>query len=144
MDVLEHISDDVSFMKGLQKYLLNRTVVFVTVPAFQCLFSLHDVQLHHYRRYNYKMLYKTMQASGYDIKNYAYFYLSLIFVRIFSKNRTQNLGMWKRDENNPVTKLCRTCLDIDYFVLRVLSMIGIHIGGLSMFAVCIKKSRLDL
>ena len=136
MDVLEHMEDDIAFLQELHRYLTDRTVLFVTVPAFQRLFSLHDLQLHHFRRYNYKSLSRTMHASGYFISHYTYFYLSLILIRILGKNRTQNLGMWKRPENDFLTKLLKGCLDLDYFTLQLLSTFGIHIGGLSMLAVC--------
>ena len=136
MDVLEHMEDDVAFLKELRKYLTDHTVLFVTVPAFQSLFSLHDIELHHFRRYNYKMLSKTMQASGCFINNYTYFYLSLILIRILSRNQTQNLGTWNRKENDLLTKLIKGCLDLDSSLLQMLSACGIHIGGLSLLAVC--------
>lgn len=136
MDVLEHIEDDVLFMKNLHKYLENDTVILLTVPAFQSLYSLHDEQLHHYRRYNFKTLRKTLKASGYRVNNYSYFYLSLIFIRIISRKKTQNLGLWNRSEKSIVTRLIKLCLNADFFILRKLSKIGIHIGGLSLLALC--------
>lgn len=141
MDVLEHIEDDVSFMCQLHEYLMKDTVLLVTVPAFQWLYSLHDIQLKHYRRYNYKMLNQTLQKAGYRINNYSYFYLSLILARMFSRNKTQNLGMWNRSETNIVTKAIKNILNADYYVLRTLSRIGIHLGGLSLLAICQKDEK---
>ncbi|KAI4452578.1 hypothetical protein C823_007162 [Eubacterium plexicaudatum ASF492] len=42
-------------------------MILITVPAFQNLFSLHDIQLKHFRRYNYKSLYHVLDQAGYKI-----------------------------------------------------------------------------
>lgn len=136
MDVLEHMENDVLFLESLHQYLEKGAVLFITVPAFQSLFSLHDRQLHHFRRYRFQGLHKKLKKSGYVIKDWTYFYVSLILLRIISKGKTQNLGMWKRSEKNLVTLLIKWCLDMDYRVLRFLSNKGIHIGGLSLLVIC--------
>ncbi|KAI4452579.1 hypothetical protein C823_007163 [Eubacterium plexicaudatum ASF492] len=51
-------------------------------------------------------------------------------------NKTQNLGMWMRKENDFITFIVRKCLNIDFALLRFLSKHKIHIGGLSLLAVC--------
>lgn len=67
MDVLEHIGDDVKFLKDIRKYQKANTILFITVPAFQRLYSLHDEQLHHFRRYEYKSLHRVLEEAGYKI-----------------------------------------------------------------------------
>lgn len=136
MDVLEHIEDDISFMCRLKRYLHSESVVFVTVPAFEWLFSKHDEELHHYRRYNFKELNMVLMKSGYRAVDCSYFYLSLILMRLITRNKTQNLGMWNRAEQDIITQTIKICLNIDYIVLRILSKTGIRIGGLSLLAVC--------
>ena len=58
MDVIEHIEDDESFISKDLSPLLKKfnPLVLVTVPAFQTLFSNHDLLLQHYRRYTYDKL----------------------------------------------------------------------------------------
>jgi len=51
MDVLEHIDDDRGALKDWVAYLKPGARVFITVPAFQALWSRHDELLHHWRRY---------------------------------------------------------------------------------------------
>lgn len=41
MDVLEHISDDVSFLQNILKKV-SKDGIIITVPAFQWLWSKHD------------------------------------------------------------------------------------------------------
>lgn len=51
MDVLEHIQDDGAFLKHYVDNLSRGGYVLITVPAFQFLWSGHDVFLEHHRRY---------------------------------------------------------------------------------------------
>ncbi len=136
MDVLEHIEDDVDFLIKMKNYQKNNTMILITVPAFQNLFSLHDIQLKHFRRYNYKSLYHVLDQAGYKIIDWSYFYFILILHRCLTMNKTQNLGMWMRKETDFTTFIVKKCLNIDFALLRFLSKHKIHIGGLSLLAVC--------
>ncbi|MFT5337474.1 MAG: SAM-dependent methyltransferase [Luteibaculaceae bacterium] len=51
-DVLEHVQDDKLAMQELTRVTKQNGVVFVTVPAFQSLWSSHDDVNHHFRRYS--------------------------------------------------------------------------------------------
>ena len=50
-EVLEHIEDDEKEIKKLHKLLKPDGLFLATVPAYQFLFSIKDVKLHHKRRY---------------------------------------------------------------------------------------------
>ncbi len=57
MDVIEHVPEDTSFLGKI--FLTHGSSVsraFITVPAFEILWSSHDVYLGHYRRYNIRSL----------------------------------------------------------------------------------------
>lgn len=51
MDVIEHIEDDRAALEWISTHLRPGGVLFATVPAYQWLFSGHDVALGHFRRY---------------------------------------------------------------------------------------------
>lgn len=51
MDVLEHVEDDVSLLREYTDNMKPGGLVLITVPAFQFMWSGHDVFLEHYRRY---------------------------------------------------------------------------------------------
>jgi SAM-dependent methyltransferase len=51
MDFLEHVENDQQVFDWMVEHLADNGVMFVTVPAYQFLFSSHDVALEHYRRY---------------------------------------------------------------------------------------------
>lgn len=51
MDVIEHIEDERQALKNWLPLLKPGGLVFITVPAFQNLWSYHDEVLRHFRRY---------------------------------------------------------------------------------------------
>jgi hypothetical protein len=57
LDVLEHIDDDVAFVRDqLRPLVAPDGVLIVSVPAHQRLFTSHDVALGHFRRHDTKSL----------------------------------------------------------------------------------------
>lgn len=63
-DVLEHIEDDVEALKEWRRVLKPSGHILVTVPAYQWLWSQHDVSLQHYRRYTRKSLKASGEEAG--------------------------------------------------------------------------------
>ena len=53
-DVIEHIEDHEKALDEIYRVLRPHGKYFLTVPAFQSLWSNHDVVNHHYRRYTKK------------------------------------------------------------------------------------------
>jgi len=64
MDVLEHVPDDAALLSSYLDVVAPGTPVFITVPAFQFLWSGHDVYLEHYRRYTLSRLKQTIGNAG--------------------------------------------------------------------------------
>jgi len=50
-DVVEHIEDDEQFLQYISLYLKKEGLVYITVPAFQALWSDEDVEAGHFKRY---------------------------------------------------------------------------------------------
>jgi Methylase involved in ubiquinone/menaquinone biosynthesis len=55
-DVLEHIEKDFIALNEIHRILKPSGFFIFTVPAFNFLFSSHDRNLNHFRRYNIKMI----------------------------------------------------------------------------------------
>lgn len=72
-DVLEHIDDHVGALKEWSRVLKDGGAVVLTVPAYQWLWSGHDVSLHHKRRYTTRLLTQVAADAGLrpDKKSYA-------------------------------------------------------------------------
>lgn len=141
MDVLEHIQDDKAYMCEIEKLLDDNGIIVLTVPAFMKLYSLHDKELKHFRRYDRHMLENTLKGSSLKIINKSYFYLSLVFMRLLTINKTENLSMWSSGEKSFKTRFVKAVLNIDYSILRFLSRFNIYIGGLSLLAVIEKQGE---
>jgi hypothetical protein len=77
MDVLEHVADDCAL---LERYVVGMDTgdhIFITVPAFQFVWSGHDVFLEHYRRYTIGTLEALVRKSGLTPVRSRYFFGSL-------------------------------------------------------------------
>jgi len=90
MDVLEHVDDDVKFIKAGVAGAAARAFVLITVPAFQSLFSAHDRFLEHRRRYTIRSLEATVRAAGLEIVSTRYFFAFLLpiaaAIRVLQRN----------------------------------------------------------
>ena len=79
MDVLEHIKEDHAALKEWRNTLKPDGLLLITVPAFQHLWSSHDIFLGHYKRYNNKSLNDLANSAGLEavrIHLYFFFYIS--------------------------------------------------------------------
>ena len=64
-DVLEHLDDDLGALKATAAMLSPGGLVLATVPAYKWLWSSHDTQNHHRRRYTRGMLQKVLEQAGF-------------------------------------------------------------------------------
>ncbi|MFZ0040681.1 MAG: class I SAM-dependent methyltransferase [Solirubrobacteraceae bacterium] len=67
LDVIEHTPDDRATLAELRRVCRPGGWLLVTVPAYQTLWSLHDVANHHYRRYSRAMLRDCAVSTGWDV-----------------------------------------------------------------------------
>jgi len=77
LDVIEHVDDDQALLEGLRKLVKPNGFVIITVPAFQSLWSDHDVINRHCRRYRSGQLGERIEASGLEIDRITYCNTSL-------------------------------------------------------------------
>lgn len=68
MDVLEHIEDDVGFLKDVVLSLPRGGRVLITVPAEMALWSRHDQEVGHFRRYDMKTLMHTWKGLPVQVR----------------------------------------------------------------------------
>jgi 2-polyprenyl-3-methyl-5-hydroxy-6-metoxy-1,4-benzoquinol methylase len=78
MDVLEHVDDDVGLMRSALAGAAEHAYVLITVPAFQKLFSAHDIFLEHKRRYTLRQVEQVVRAAGLEILSARYFFAFLL------------------------------------------------------------------
>ena len=67
LDVLEHIEDDLSAIREMRRVLSPGGYLILTVPAFQFLWSGHDLAAHHKRRYDKSELLHSLGFCGFRV-----------------------------------------------------------------------------
>ncbi|HHS95400.1 MAG TPA: hypothetical protein ENJ45_02340 [Phaeodactylibacter sp.] len=91
MDVLEHIEDDYAIIEDIKRRVGSESWYFITVPAFQSLWSTHDVYLGHYRRYTIPMLSKLLRHHKCHIAKQYYIFAAIFlpawFIRRLKRNQ---------------------------------------------------------
>lgn len=148
MDVLEHVEDENIFLRSLKGLLKNKGRILITVPAYQFLFSGHDIFLKHFRRYSRKQLEQLLAANHFEIEESFYFFTTLVFIRflevIFFKLNLRPFGKgnitgWNFGENSIFTILVAKILSVDFLLNKYLSKLGLRFTGLSICIICGKK-----
>jgi SAM-dependent methyltransferase len=146
MDVLEHIENDTLFFNNVVNKIKDDGIILITVPAWQFLFSAHDIRAQHYRRYNRKQLMALLKHENIKIERCHYFYTSAFLVRLLfllKKGKfTGNDIDWKYSEQNIVTIVATIVLNIDFLINKILDKIFIHLPGLSLVAICKKIKKI--
>jgi SAM-dependent methyltransferase len=78
LDVLEHVAGDREALASIAAKLAPGGTILVTVPAYQWMWSAHDVAHHHKRRYSKRGLRKVAEAAGLEVRRIGFFN-SLLF-----------------------------------------------------------------
>jgi SAM-dependent methyltransferase len=77
MDVLEHVDDDVGLLRETISNASSDATFLISVPAFQFMWSGHDVFLEHKRRYTLRGIERVIENAGLRIQRGCYFYASI-------------------------------------------------------------------
>ena len=121
LDVLEHIQDDEETLKTLRPLLTPQGKILLTVPAFQWLWSHHDVYHHHIRRYSRQDLIAVIEKSGYTVEFVSYFNALLFPLVVLARFWTRLCGERNRSDMKmpPVglNALLKTIFALERFVL---------------------------
>lgn len=113
MDVLEHVEDDRRLVRHYADKVPSGAHFLVTVPAFEFLWSGHDVFLEHKRRYRLPAIETALQEAGLEIVRGSY-YFGLVFplaaaVRLADRNTTKPRSSLKKQgalTNAVLTAIC--------------------------------------
>lgn len=73
LDVLEHIDDDLGALRAIGQKLKPGGRLLLTVPALPSLWSAHDLEHHHKRRYTDQTLRAVLIESGLELERISYF-----------------------------------------------------------------------
>lgn len=102
-DVLEHIEDDVEFLKKIQKSLVTGGKLYITVPAYNWLWSDEDNEAGHFRRYTINLLKSKIKQIGLEIE-YSTYIFSILPAPIFLFRVLPRKLKLKQNESQKRTK----------------------------------------
>jgi hypothetical protein len=143
-DVIEHIKDHNGFIEILNRHFAGVGLfqLFITVPAYQYLFSNHDIDLGHYRRYKVSHLKEYARDLNMEISESGYFFLSLFVARSIVKLfeppidlKREGIGVSAWAGGVLTTYLFKRLLTIDYLCVSFLRKMGTEVPGLSTYIV---------
>ena len=92
-DVIEHIENDKNLLNNIHKYIATEGVLFITVPAYNFLWSKEDVLAGHFRRYTLNVLKKKLYESGFEIQYATYIFSFLIIPILFFRTLPSLFGI---------------------------------------------------
>lgn len=72
-DVLEHVEDDLAALRELHRVVVAGGHLLATVPAYRWLWSQHDVDYHHFRRYTARQFAHRVREAGWSPIAWSYF-----------------------------------------------------------------------
>jgi SAM-dependent methyltransferase len=142
-DVLEHIDDDVAFLKAAMFHLKPGGHVVINVPARQELYSGYDKAAGHRRRYNRPEFLRLISRAGLKLENYTYWGLPLYPVLTTRKLMIDRLGGREayqagfRPANRWVNWMMRWLSRLEWLPQRMMgiSLLGIAVNdGTSIIA----------
>lgn len=147
LDSLEYMPDEADYIFQLSEKVRRGGYLFFAMPAYQFLFSQHDVNVKTLRRYSKKEFEEIIDhVPGVSIVKERYFYSSLFFVRLMQKYLVRDIDpekkvttAWKWKANSVPTKMVTEALNMDYDFNKAISKIGLSLPGLSLMAVCKKE-----
>jgi SAM-dependent methyltransferase len=90
MDVLEHVDDDVGLLGHYVQKAPQGSRFLISVPAFQFLWSDHDIFLEHKRRYTLDQLESVVKSANLTVKDGTY-YFGLVFPLVAVMRLAQRL-----------------------------------------------------
>jgi hypothetical protein len=95
-DVLEHIEDDLAFLRLAHTCSIPSGMIYLTVPAHRWLWSGEDADAEHFRRYNLCALRTLLQNAGWQPVFATYFFSFLPFPMLLLRCLPYYLGLGRR------------------------------------------------
>lgn len=115
IDVLEHVDNDSELLRSYTDSAPEGAAVVISVPAFQSLWSPHDVFLEHRRRYRLKDVEELLESAGFSVTRSRYLFGS-IFPAVWLMRRLANRRDPKSDlrpVNRVVNAVLTRCLSAE-------------------------------
>lgn len=147
LDVLEHVKEDVTFLKRIVDcHMVAGAMSIVSLPAWQALFSNHDLSLKHYRRYSRRDGLRLVRESGLEpLASGGLFYTLLVprlignlLEHVTTSGIVRGYSVERWTAGATLTRVVLFLMSWDCFASKLLSRANLGFPGLSWWAVCRK------
>jgi 2-polyprenyl-3-methyl-5-hydroxy-6-metoxy-1,4-benzoquinol methylase len=99
-DVIEHIEDDVAFLKSLHGKMIAGGRLYATVPAYSALWSQEDVVAGHFRRYTLQSFSRILATAGFEVEFATYIFRFLPIPIILLRSLPYRLGFSRKESSS--------------------------------------------
>jgi SAM-dependent methyltransferase len=96
-DVIEHIRDDSEFLARTGRLMIPGGRLYITVPAYQRLWSDEDILAGHFRRYTLKSLSFVLDKAGFSIDFATYIFSFLPLPILFRRVLPYRMGFGSKE-----------------------------------------------
>lgn len=141
LDVLEHINQDRLSLDEWRRVLKNDGKALITVPAYEFLWSGHDISLHHQRRYTRGRLVWDLKKSSFEAIKSSYM-ITFSFFLVVGFRMLYKITKKQMTENTSYVNVPSFVNSIFYLILRVEGTLLKYIDmpfGTSVLGVFIKQ-----
>lgn len=73
-DVIEHMEDDLSFLKSMRDLVKKGGFLYLTVPTYSFLWSQEDVLAGHFKRYTKRTISEVLKFAGFELRFASYIF----------------------------------------------------------------------
>jgi len=147
-DVLEHVEDETKFLGSIYDCMNEDSILILTLPAMEILWSDHDIFLKHFRRYNFQTI-RNAAKKYFNILNFEYTYKLLFPVafclrkikKILISTSSDNVKAYKKETTNTfllLDKIFFILLQIEEFLSNKFKKLNL-IPGVSLIISLKKK-----
>ncbi|MCX7829504.1 MAG: class I SAM-dependent methyltransferase [Acidobacteria bacterium] len=141
LDVLEHLPEEKKSLKEINRIMKKDSALLLSVPAFNNLWSYHDEQAGHKRRYRKRDIQNLAGETGFKIIK-CYYFNAFLFLPILIVRKIMKLS--SRGKNTLEINLSPRWLDkYFYLILKIENLINLNIFkipfGTSIVAILRKK-----
>lgn len=128
-DVLEHLEEPVSALASAVDVLTPRGRLVITVPAFQALWTQHDVLNHHRRRYTKELLNAHATGAGARVLESRYFFAWLAPLKLVTRAVEAVFNSAPKNPTIPSTSVNRLLMKWSGFEHQLSGRIALPFGS---------------
>ena len=99
-DVVEHIPDDIGFLQGIHRLMLPGGRLYLTVPAYNWLWSPEDDLAGHCRRYTLGAISRVVESAGFEVEFPTCFFTFLPLPILLVRVLPYRLGLVHRETHS--------------------------------------------